>query len=121
ADVTVNATANLTAVGQSVDLLARYSGQGDTNYYSGEVAKVAGGFTATIYYTNSLGVRKLLVSKTVATFFGAIQFQVIGNVLTLSMDGVPQIAITDNSITTAGTIGMRTSAGVSVTSFTARW
>ena len=121
-NVTVQANismASFTATGAFFDLVTRYNGPGNSSYYSVEVAKTATGYTASIYYFNSAGVRKTLATKTLVTFAGGHDFQIAANVLTLTVDGIPQLAVNDNSIAGPGAIGMMTSLGVAVTSFTA--
>ena len=104
ANVTVQANVNVTAGGYA-GLVARYSGTGDSNMYWGALLNTGSGFLAVIY-RNVNGVWAQLVAETVGTGVGALQFQVNGSSLELSLNGVLELAVIDTSLT-SGTVGMR--------------
>ncbi len=111
-------TANITLTsGQYFGLVARYSGTGDNNMYWAAISNINGNYTAYIY-KNVSGTWTLLASLGISSFFGQMQFDVIGSTLTLKLDGSPYLQVTDTSLT-SGRSGIRSTAGARVTTFSA--
>jgi hypothetical protein len=113
-------TIAFSAANQTAGLVALYSGPMDTNYYYASVtSNSTAGVVEVTLYKNINGAMTKLIAKQVSGFHGGLEFTVVGNTLTLSTDNTQQLQITDSSITTAGLVGIRTTAGVTVTNFSA--
>ncbi len=111
-------TANVTVpVNQYFGLAVRYSGSGDTNMYWGAVSNFNGQYTALIY-KNVNGNWSFLGSKSLSSFNGLIEFDVIGSTLTLKTDGVTALTLTDTSLS-SGKSGIRSTVGAKISSFNA--
>ncbi len=112
-------TIAFSAANQTAGLVALFSGAGDRNYYYASVTSTSvPGVVQVNLYKNINGIpTKLLATKRVSGFNGGLEFAVVGNTLTLSTDNVQQLQITDFSITGAGLLAIRTSAGVTVSNF----
>ncbi|MEI6257455.1 MAG: S8 family peptidase [Planctomycetota bacterium] len=107
ADVHLRATVAVRAVtGQAVGLVARYSGPSDRNMYLGRLVKQPAGYVGQIW-RNVGGVWRLLAARAVPRSSGLLQFDVVGNSLTLSFDGRKLISVRDNALSRPGTAGMR--------------
>ena len=114
ADVTLSANVSSLAVGQMAALVARYQDNG-TMYYAG-VANVHGVATAEIWRVVR-GVRKRLGSTVLPSFNGGVmKLQVTGMVLTLTV-GATTLLAADGSITAAGQVGIRGTAGAQFAGF----
>lgn len=122
ANVQVSAAVSLPGTGMSAGLVARYSGPGDNNLYLGQIVNSHGTYTASVYRSLH-GVWTLLASKTLtsAQFNGSgqLEFDAIGSSLRLLVNGTLTIATDDNAITTAGSVGIRGSAGAMLGNFNA--
>jgi hypothetical protein len=117
ANAEVSANVSVTSPGQMAELIARYSGTGDANMYTGGLtANSDGTFTAAIYYVNSAGTRILLASTTVTTGTGRLTFRVIGNMQQLYLDGVLLLTTYDSNLT-QGLTGIRGTNGAVVDNF----
>ncbi len=119
ANTTVQANATFTAAGQYLGLLARYSGPGDTNGYLAQVVSLGAGKVQVYLMKNTGSGWVSLATKTVLNFAGGVKFQVIGNTLSLTIDGNLILSITDKSIIAAGSVGVRSSAEVAIRGFSA--
>jgi hypothetical protein len=119
ANVTLQADVSL-AVGAYFGLVGRYTGPGDANTYLANVVRLANGTYQANLYKNVKGTWiKIGPTATRATFAGDLEFILNGATLTLDMDGTTAVSITDASITGAATVGMRSGAGATVSSFSA--
>jgi len=114
-DVSVEGEVSLANGGGYQGFMARYSGPADSNMYWGGLVN-RGSFLAEIW-RNSGGTWTLLAREGVAGGSGSLQFDVIGESLKLSLDGVVVAFANDAVITQAGGIGMRGSLGTSVDNF----
>jgi hypothetical protein len=119
ADVTLQARVSLTAAQQSAALVARYSAAHGSSMYFGLVQSLGHGKYRAAIYRVVKGVPKLLAAKTILTFAGAMQFQLTGNKLSLSLDGKVVLSLSDRSISAAGSVGMQATAGAAFQSFSA--
>jgi subtilase family serine protease len=121
ANVKVSATVSNMASGAGADLVARYSGQGDNNYYIGYVLNTGSGYSAGIY-KNVNGAFTQLASQslTSAQFNGSgtLEFEAYGTQLQLLVNGSLVASATDGSLS-SGSVGIRSSAGVTFSSFNA--
>ena len=100
--------------------MALYSGAANSNYYYASVTSTSkAGVVELTLFKNVKGVMTKLIAKQINGFQGGLEFTVVGDTLTLSTDNKQQLQITDSSITTAGLAGIRTTAGVTVSNFTA--
>jgi len=114
-DVSVRLDYDLSAgvFGQSVGVLARYTGLGDQNTYMARVIRQQNDtFTADVW-VNLAGVYTPLASVAIGAAAGRLQLDVVGNRLTLSINGAQLVSVTDNSITGPGTVGIRQTGGTS--------
>ena len=93
-------------VGQSVGLVARYGGPGDTSMYLGRMIKRPTGFVGQIW-RNVDGVWKLIAARATSSGSGRMQFDVVGSSLTLSLNGRVLVRAQDSTITRPGTVGVR--------------
>jgi hypothetical protein len=117
ADVTIQSGVIL-AAGQSVGLLARYSGPGDQNFYEARLTLNSNALVAAIY-RNVNGAFTLLASKTISkrTFLGLFKFNLVGSSLSLFLNDSLLASATDTSLT-AGSVGVRLGANSGVNNFT---
>ncbi len=118
ANVTVQANVTVTAVGENAALVSRYTGSGDQNYYLGGLANTGSGVEAYLYQ-NVNGVFTLLQSQMVAASSGTLVMVTEGTSLTLAYNGVLLFAVANSSLSAGGSVGMRTTAGATVSSFSA--
>jgi hypothetical protein len=118
-NASVQANVNFAAANQSFGLLARYTGPGDTNGYQAQVVSLGAGKVQVSLLKNVGASWITFATKTVATFAGAVNFQLTGNTLNLLIDSKLILSLTDASITAAGMVGVRASSGVAIHSFTA--
>ncbi len=105
ADVILSGQVNVPA-GQSIGLIARYSGPGDANYYEGDISASNG---AEIW-ANVDGTRTLLASASAPATSGTLRFEVVGDLLQLFLNDALLVSVNDSSITAAGSVGI---AGIS--------
>ena len=87
-------------------LVARYSGNGDTNMYLGALVRASDVLTVEIW-RNVNGDWLPLGSQVVESGRGVLRFQVIGSFLQLSLDGQALVSTTDSSISGPGSVGIR--------------
>ena len=118
ANIIVQANVSVTGVGQNAALVSRYSGSGDQNYYLGGLVNTGSGVTAYLY-KNVNGVFTLLQSTTVSATSGTLELVTTGDVLSLYFNGIQLFSTVDASITGPGSVGIRTTAGATVSSFSA--
>jgi hypothetical protein len=118
ADVSVSSNVRFTSVNQTVGLVARHSGPGDSNmYFAGLVSTGSG--NANIYlYKNVGGVWTEINSFVLINLYPGdiytntlFNFTVTGSTLSVSVNGLLRGQVTDTSITAAGSVGIRGSAG----------
>jgi hypothetical protein len=109
ADVSVQANVALPATGTPyAGLVARYSGSGGGTYYVGEVTQSKGVVTATILRCVNGTLAPALANKVLTGGgSGVLLFQVKGNLLQLSWNGVVECSVTDTVVTAAGLAGVR--------------
>ncbi len=123
ADQTLQAAFAFSAANQTASLVARYTGPFDANYYYASITSenAAGTIVAVKLFKNVHGVVTQLGSTVVDSAYtgGLTTFSVIGNTLTVTTFDGTQVTATDNSITAAGSAGFRTTAGPTVSSFSA--
>jgi hypothetical protein len=118
-NVTLQASASM-ALSTYIGLLARYTGPGDANTYLAQVVRLANGTYQGHLYKNVNGTWiQVGPTATRATFAGNLEFVLNGTSLTLDMDGTLAVTFADSSIAGAATVGMRSSAGVTISSFSA--
>ncbi len=119
ADVTVQANVSINGMNQNAALVSRYTGSGDQNYYLGGLVNTGSSVTAYLY-KNLNGVFTLLQSTTVSggATSGTLEFVTSGTSLTLTYNGVLLLSATDSSLS-AGSVGLRSTAGATITSFSA--
>ena len=101
---------------------ARYSGPGDSNMYVGRIIQEGPLSNHTVtaeIWKNVNGVWTMLASRTGVAYAGSFKFVVVGSSLDLII-GAVDVHTTDMSIVAAGTTGVRTTAGTSLTLFEAR-
>jgi hypothetical protein len=116
----LQAVVNIAAANQFASLVARYSGNpGVDSYYAGQITFLAANSYRVEIIRVVGGVRTTIGSIIVPTFAGTLRFLVVGSSLSVYLDNAPTpiLTLTDNGITAAGGVGMRTSAGARVTSF----
>jgi hypothetical protein len=126
ADVTESVTVTNLLSGKTAALVARYQGPGDANYYDAVISRTGNTYTAMIY-KNIKGTATLLTHAAVsASLFngtGTIQFTVIGSSLQMFVlkGATPMLvaSVTDHTITAAGSVGIRGSAGTQFSNFMA--
>jgi hypothetical protein len=107
ANVALQANVTLNAVGSHADLVARYSGPDEQNFYAGMVSNVGGVYKATIW-RNTGGTYTQLGMFTLSTFTGSgvLRFELNGTSLKLLVDSVQVLAVMDSAFAT-GLVGMR--------------
>jgi hypothetical protein len=119
ADISVQAHVTFTAAGQSAGLVARYDGTGDTNMYFGRLIYSGSNTVNAAIYRNVNGTwSQIGVSKNVSGPGGALVFEVQGSDLKLFLNGAV-VAYGYDSTFTTGTVGIRSSVNVTLSSFQA--
>ncbi len=118
ANVTVQANVSVIGVGEYAALVSRYTGSGDQNYYLGEIVNTGSGVEAYLYQ-NVNGVFTLLQSQMVAATSGTLVMVTSGTSLTLTYNGVLLFSVADLALPGSGSVGMRTTAGTTISSFSA--
>ena len=121
ANVDLHAAITISQANQTAGLVARFSGTpGLENYYAAQVTFVGPNNYKIEVIKVVNGIKTVLGSTSVPAFTANLHFLVSGNNLNVYIDGAanPVLALTDASITAAGAVGMKTSAGAAVTSFT---
>jgi hypothetical protein len=126
ADVIESVTVTNLLSGQSAALVARYQGPSDANYYDAVISRTGAAYKATIY-KNIKGIPTVLISAAVpASLFngtGTIQLSVIGSSLQMFVfkGATPTLvaSTSDHSITAAGSVGIRGSAGTQFSAYNA--
>jgi hypothetical protein len=104
--------------GWSAGLVSRYSGSGDRNMYFAGLVNTGSGFQVQVRrYIN--GTWKTLAAKSVGAGTGRLKFVTSGNSLTVLVNNVQVLALTDNGIAGAGLVGMLASTGATVDNFSA--
>jgi len=123
ADVTLTAVVQpQVGLPTGLGLVARHSGPGDTNMYWGALNVFGGNYLAQIW-KNVNGAWSVVnlnsVQITVANAVGkTLRFEVVGTSLKLYLDDT-LISFAHDASITAGSVGLRSSAGAAVDSFTA--
>jgi subtilisin family serine protease len=92
--------------GMAVGLVARYGGPGDTNMYLGRLVKRPTGYFTQIWMSDH-GTWRLLGMRASPRGTGLLQFEVVGNHLTLKLSGMIMLDIRNSSITRPGSVGIR--------------
>lgn len=111
ADVQLEARVNVRSVtGHAVGLVARYGGPGDSNMYLGRLVRRPAGYFAQIWM-NYHGTWRLLGMRLAPRGRGVLQFNVVGNRLTVGIDGRVLVDLRNNRISRPGSVGLRT-AGI---------
>src|SRR5262249_39834804 len=118
ADVMVTGDIALALGGQTVGLVARYSGPGSNNFYFGQLAATTTGFQASIWKNIDGTLVLLALGSTVRNATGALSFKLTGSSLELSLDDTVLASAIDTSLTT-GSVGMRLSLGATLDNFSA--
>jgi hypothetical protein len=107
ADVHLRAWVSVRPItGMGVGLVARYGGPGDGNMYLGRLVKRPAGYAVQIWASDH-GVWRLLGMRAAPRGSGLLQFDVVGNRLTLHYNGRALLDIRNNSITRPGGVGTR--------------
>jgi hypothetical protein len=116
-NATVQANVTLTSAGQYAGLVARYSNSTSPNMYYASITLLSNGQFQIAIFRDLHGTWTQLAATTLSSFSGALQFQVNGSSLILSVDGIQRFHITDGFITVGGLVGMRGSLGAAYNSF----
>lgn len=103
--------------GQFAGLVARYAGNGNKNFYLGQLTQTTKGTFAQII-KNVNGKATTLKSVPVASGTATLRFTVVGQQLRLDVDGVEVASAIDATFTT-GACGIRSSANAFLDHFTA--
>lgn len=108
ADAHLRAWVNVRPItGMAVGLVARYGGPGDSSMYLGRLVKRPAGYAAQIWASDH-GVWRLLGMRAAPGGSGLLRFDVVGDRLTLHLNGSVLLDIRNNSITRPGSVGVRT-------------
>jgi hypothetical protein len=110
------------APGQIAGLVSRYSGPGDSNMYWACVEGIGSGTAVAMIFVNTNGTwRQLPVFATVSFTggTGSLKLVTFGNSLTLYVNGVSTLSIIDNSLLSAGSVGIRATQGATIDNFSA--
>jgi hypothetical protein len=111
------------AASGSAGLLARYDTTTGNTYWAGLVSSYNATTKVTTYTAQVrrrvAGVWTVLFTKSVATPTGALDFEVNGNLLSLSLNGASLGAVRDNVLSAAGTVGISGSKNSQFASFSA--
>jgi uncharacterized repeat protein (TIGR01451 family) len=119
ADAAVTAGVSLSA-GETAGLVSRYRGPGYSNFYLGQLRSIGNGqFQAAIFDNIGGTFNTLTVGSTVNSGTGALEFELVGSSLKLLWNNQLVAYAQDTSITAPGSVGMRLSQGVNVSSFSA--
>jgi hypothetical protein len=125
ADATVTGDINLlVGSGQTVGLVARYSGPGYSNFYLAQLRDTGTGLQAAIFKNIGGTFSTVAVGISIpSATAGQLQFNLSGSSLQLDLvvNGVTSTLATavDTSITGPGSVGMRLSSGATMGNFTA--
>ncbi len=107
-DVAVQADVNVTAgSNQSVGLMARYSGPGESNFYLAEAYGTPGNVTLSIY-RNVGGSYTLLAQTRLSSVSGAMRFEAIGSSLKVYVNDQFRLGANDTLLDGPATVGIRT-------------
>ena len=118
-ETTENVRATITpSNGQSAGLVTRYAGAG--NMYFAKIVSRKGTYKAYIYRIVN-GVQKQLAVQTYSgSVTGAVlEFAVSGTSLTLTLNSTTVATVTDSTVTGAGSVGILSSGGATISSFSA--
>jgi hypothetical protein len=120
-NLTVAGDVNLTpGAGQSVGLVARYTGPLYSNFYFAQLRDIGGGQYQAAIFKNIGGVfTTIVVGSTTTKNSGNLKFIVNGSSLTLELDAATLATAVDTSITGPGSVGMRLSQGATLANFSA--
>src|SRR5262249_54012349 len=119
ADVQAQAFVNNLNPGQSIGIVTRYVGPGYNNFYLGQLRNIGNGLLQGAIFLNLNGTFSVLnVGATVNVAPWTLEFETVGSSLKLIYNG-KLIASAFDTTLTAGSIGIRPSQGVAVSSFTA--
>ncbi len=104
--------------GQSAGLVTRYDGAG--NMYYAEIVAGSGTYTAYIYRIVNGVQTQLAVQTYSGSVTGAVlEFAVSGTSLTLTLNGTTVATATDSTLMGAGSVGIISSGGATISSFSA--
>jgi len=98
---------NLTTAGQSVQLVARYSGPGDKNAYWGSFKRVGAKNYIQLWVKEGVSNPRSLVEKQVSGSEGLLTLQVKDSTLMLDLNGQNSISATNSAISLSGSVGIR--------------
>lgn len=117
-DVRLETTVSLPGIGvEEAGLLARVKDA--NNYYYAALERNSGGAYSVSIYTVVGNVKtRIGASVAVGSGTGTLRFEVVGNVLTLSFNGVSLVSVTDTKSTAAGLAGLRGSVNAMFDDFT---
>ncbi|MBX3411490.1 MAG: hypothetical protein KF708_02140 [Pirellulales bacterium] len=99
--------------GQSVGVVARYTGLGDQNLYMARVIRQQNNTYTADIWRNINGNYAPLASLPTSVSAGRLQLDVVGDRLTLYINGAQLVSVTDTTITGPGTVGIRQTGGTS--------
>ncbi len=111
----------LTGTGEGVDLISRYTGPGDENYYFGSLYNTGSGIEAYLYSNvngnpNLLAYQLLSVNSAIS---GTLILTTLGNSLSLSFNGSVLFSVENTAISGPGSVGIRSTNGASISNFAA--
>jgi hypothetical protein len=106
------------AAGQYAGLVSRYSGPGDSNMYWAGLVN-SGGSVQLQLWLNLGGNWYGLGSAAVGSGTATVKLVTSGTSLQVFVNGAPALSVTDSNLSTAGTVGIRASAGASIDNFSA--
>ena len=119
ADVTVSSTVSL-RTSNSAGLVVRATGDASGSMYWGTLTRTSTGVYARIWKIQG-GVATRLASVKAPSSSGQLEFSAVGTRLTLALNGRTLAAVSDGSISTAGSVGYRyKAAGGTADTFSAR-
>ncbi|HVC98037.1 MAG TPA: S53 family peptidase, partial [Pirellulales bacterium] len=120
-DVDISAGVNLSSTNNSVaGLVARYSGPGDSNMYTGLINWYGGQMSADIYRNIAGNFTPLVINPISLTPGTAnLEFWVQGSVLQFFVNGVLDASAVDTQITAPGSVGLRANNSTTYASFSA--
>jgi hypothetical protein len=117
---TVEADVTANPAGGFAGFVSRYSGPGDQNmYWAGLSTFPVFGNTQAQIWVNVGGNWIKLAGVSVASGAGKLKLVTNGNTLSLYLNNVLTLQVTDNTLTGPGTVGIRGSAGATFANFMA--
>jgi uncharacterized repeat protein (TIGR01451 family) len=121
AEVMVAGDVDLTpGAGQSVGLVARYTGPLYNNFYLAQFRDIGNGQYQAAIFKNIGGAFSLVTLGAVTTKnAGRLQFKLKGSALEVDLDNTVLASVVDTSITGPGSVGMRLSMNAAMRNFSA--